>query len=200
MLEPIFTKEQNKEGYRVFISYSHKDFELINLIEKILKPIVTIMRDNRFNIGPELDDQIKMFIVHSHIFLPIITKSSSKSGWVHQEIGYANAMRIPIFPIVVGKLPDQMIKRLNALKLPRNKEEWELILKQKLTIDAFTTLINNFKNIQNARYQCAYEHEDRTALIVEYAKKVRELGYYGLVRQKGALSSFHIPNKTIVSP
>ena len=40
--------------------------------------------------------------------------------------------------------------------------------------------------------------EDRARLLVSYCRDVRRLDRFGLVRQAGALSSFHIPNGFVV--
>ncbi len=82
---------------RVFISYSHQDAVLA---EKIVKAIIangmTPMWDKNFQFGFGFHQMIKTFISHSHVFLPIITESSNSRGWVHQEIGYAVALNIPV--------------------------------------------------------------------------------------------------------
>ena len=88
---------QNKP-YRVFISYSHDDLPLVRTLTGILKSFAEPMWDENFLYGHGFHDQIRMFIAHSHVFLPVITESSSRRGWVHQEIGYAMGMRVPIIP------------------------------------------------------------------------------------------------------
>lgn len=75
--------------YRVFISYSHQDAELVDRISSILEENgLQPMLDKGFASGHGFTDQIRNFITHAHVFMPVITRESSSRGWVHQEIGY----------------------------------------------------------------------------------------------------------------
>ena len=95
--------------YRIFISYSHEDRRLARILANILEENGLIpMWDENFTWGHGFPEQIKNFISHAHVFVPIVTKASSKRGWVHQEIGYARALNIPILPIG-SEHPDTVI-------------------------------------------------------------------------------------------
>jgi hypothetical protein len=156
--------------YRVFISYSHQDAELVDRISSILEENgLQPMLDKGFSSGHGFTNQIKNFIAHSHVFMPVITKESSSRGWVHQEIGYAMALNIPVLPISNGQMPGQMIQELQAVRWEEGKY-WRRKNKPKLS------------------------------MMVSYAKKVLELDAFGHVRQKGSLSSFHIPDQPITHP
>ena len=188
-------KYNNSEtDFRVFISYSHKDLELVKVVVDVLKDIAIPMWDENFMFGHGFHEQIKMFIAHSHVFIPIITEESSKRGWVHQEIGYAMAMNAPVLPIAVDMKPGEMIHGLLAIRLEKDGSRWEEQLKKQLTRVSLNQLISKFTNPNQARFLCAKETEDRARMITEYATIVEQLGYYGFVRQKGALTSLHIPN------
>ena len=103
--------------YRVFISYSHQDAELVDRISSILEENgLQPMLDSDFASGQGFTNQIKNFIAHSHVFMPVITKDSSNRGWVHQEIGYAMALNVPVLPVCRGEMPGQMISHLQAIK------------------------------------------------------------------------------------
>jgi len=39
------------------------------------------MWDKTFSYGHGFPEQIKTFIAHAHVFLPIITEASSRRGW-----------------------------------------------------------------------------------------------------------------------
>lgn len=97
----------NKRGefqYRIFISYSHKDKDRAEKLAKTLKENgLNPIYDKHFEGGFGFTDQIKKFIAHAHVFVPLITKSSSQRGWVHQEIGYAAALNVPIMPIMIDR-------------------------------------------------------------------------------------------------
>ena len=88
--------------YRVFISYSHEDRKLVEKLVMGLEENGMIpMWDEDLPVGLGYTEQIKDFIVHANIFVPIITEASSKRGWVHQEFGYAMALNVPVLPITL---------------------------------------------------------------------------------------------------
>lgn len=183
-----------EDSYRVFISYSHQDYDLVRKIVDALEDNGLIpMWDQKFAFGHGFHEQIKTFIAHAHAFLPVITKSSHLRGWVHQEIGYAMALNVPVLPVSVGAPPGEMIQSLHALQFCEDPEE----LRKRLSGDVLDNLVSRYCESQFALYECAELAEDRATMMVEYSEAVVELGYTGCVRQKGALSSFHIPKKII---
>lgn len=183
--------------YRVFISYSHEDRELVEELIEVLEGLkLCPMWDKNFAFGSGFHDQIKLFIAHAHIFMPVITKSSSRRGWVHQEIGYAMAYNIPVLPLAKGVLPGEMIQGLQAVQFNESIDE----IKNLLAGETFTNLVNQYIDPKFALYQCGDLTEDRAMMMAAYAERVLALRAYGSVRQKGALSSFHIPDKIITDP
>lgn len=179
-------------SYRIFISYSHEDREIVKIIVKILEENgLTPLWDENFAFGHGFPEQIKNFIAHSHIFIPIITEASSKRGWVHQEIGYAMALNIPILPITLGQIPGEMLQDLIAVSWTDDLRKLKIQLSRK----TFDNLVHKAQEKSLPLFECAEFHEDRTMMMANYAKRVLEIGFYGHVRQKGALSSFHIPDK-----
>ncbi len=183
--------------YRVFISYSHEDLDLALRVAATLEASgLTPMWDKKFSFGQGFHDQIKTFIAHAHAFLPIITEGSSRRGWVHQEIGYAMALNIPVLPVTTGVLPGEMLQQLHALVLSSDDHE----LGRQLALPVFEGLLNRYDNPTLALYQCAELTEDRAMMMARYANDVLEMGARGRVRQKGALSSFHIPDRVITDP
>jgi len=182
------------DTYRVFISYSHEDKELVEKIVKTLEENgLTPMWDENFAWGHGFPEQIKNFIAHAHVFVPIITEASSKRGWVHQEIGYAMALNIPVLPVTLDQVPGEMLQDLLAVPWTNDLKK----LKTQLSRKTFDTLVRKAQKNSPPLFECAEFHEDRTMMMVEYATKVSELGFHGHIRQKGALSSFHIPDKPI---
>lgn len=188
--------------YRIFISYSHDDHEQVDEIVRILqanawiKPIL----DKDFAPGRGFHEQIKEYIAHAHIFMPIITEASSH--WVHQEIGYAMALNITVLPVAIGTEPGEMLYGLHAIVLKKDNKspEWENALSRRLTDKEISSLLRRNEHEILPLYECAEFQEDRTMMMVRYATLVRQLDSYGIVRQKGALSSFHIPDKPINDP
>ena len=184
--------------YRVFISYSHQDSQFVQRVVQVLKANgLTPMWDRDFAFGKGFHEQIKNFIKHSHIFIPIITTHSDKRKWVHQEIGYAMALNIPVLPLVIGKLQGGMLQTIQALFV--SEEDIEN-LGNKLSKDLLDNLLNQYAHPSNALYKCAEFAEDRAAMMTQYCNDIISLGYWGLVRQKGGLSSFHIPDKSTNHP
>jgi hypothetical protein len=185
------------DSYRIFVSYSHGDFELARSIVGVLKSNgLTPMWDKDFAWGHGFTEQIRNFISYSHVFVPLITKASSRRGWVHQEIGYATALNIPVLPVTTGSTPSGIIQQLLAVPLSDDRAT----RCEQLSVKVFSQLVRRAQKTSRPLFECAEYHEDRTAMMVEKATDVLELGYYGTVRQKGALSSFHIPDKPISHP
>ncbi len=179
------------DSCRVFISYSHKDVKIVKelvaaLREKGLKP----MWDRSFSGGTGFHEQIKTYIAHAHVFMPVITKGSSKRGWVHQEIGYASALNIPVMPVSIGLAPKGIIGMIQALRLKPKKGnfgEW-------INPVHFDELVDRVTGERPPLYECAADNRERARMLADYADKVARMGEWGMVRQKGGLSSFHIPD------
>ncbi|MDC0934878.1 toll/interleukin-1 receptor domain-containing protein [Pirellulales bacterium] len=190
----VSTPIEDCREYRVFISYSHNDRQLVERIVAILKK--NGMRptwDEDFAFGQGFHEQIKRFIAHAHVFMPIITKASSARGWVHQEIGFAMALNVPVLPVGIGALPGQMLEQLLAVRLNR-----ELDGARKLLSPAVLSgLVSRHQDPELATYQCSQLHEERSEMMAHHAEEVLSLGATGHVRQRGALSSFHIPDRVI---
>lgn len=184
-------------NYRIFISYSHEDQKIVEKVVSLLQKFdLTPMWDRTFVYGYGFHEQIKSFIAHAHVFMPVITESAMKRGWVHQEIGYAMALNVPVLPISVGTLPGEMIQQLHAIKTDKHLVQ----LKQYLSRHVFENLVRRFQDPRFPLYQSAELTEDRAILLARYSKDIIEMGHFGCVRQKGALSSFHIPDKPISDP
>lgn len=183
--------------YRVFISYSHKDVELIQRLTTILRGNdLDPMWDRDLRFGEAFGEQIKNYIAHAHVFLPVLTADTSARRWVHQEIGYATALGIPVVPVVVGKVTGdrEMLQSVHALEVRIDDLE---PLRHALTPRAVRTLIERNEDSRVALYACADFPEARASMLARYCEDVLALGRRALVRQKGGFSSFHIPTQTI---
>jgi len=114
-----------KRAVRVFISYSHRDKEFVKELILFLEKecAVKVIWDNNLTAGSGFHEQIKDSIASAHIFMPLITKESSERGWVHQEIGYAMALNIPVLPVTTENLdPGGMLQMLHAVKIDKEVE------------------------------------------------------------------------------
>jgi len=215
------TPPPSSPGYRVFISYSHDDEELVGKLERILHENNLVpMRDKNFAYGVGFHAQIREFIEYAHVFMPVITEKSSARGWVHQEIGFAMAQNIPVLPVVIDWKPGEMLQTLHSVMLREQHiiEEPERV-QAILSMALFKALVERFRDERFAVYACGFLQEDRTKMMTDYANEVsriqallaaspivaepgskkgkaaseRPLPLSSMVRQKGALSSFHIP-------
>jgi TIR domain len=183
---------------RVFISYSHEDSGLAEKVCAVIKSLgMEVSWDGGFAYGRGFDEQIKMCISHAHIFLPLITESSSNRGWVHQEIGYAVALNIPVLPVAWGRFPHEMLDKLHAIVLPESEREHETVLTEKLTRRSVDALLDGYQDEADASYQAAPFAEDRALLMAHHANQLAQLGKTATLRQKGGLSSLHIPRSVI---
>lgn len=191
----------DEQEYRVFISYSHENKELAREIEQALKAAKLVpMYDKNFALGHSFDQQIRTFIAHAHVFLPIITEESSERGWVHQEIGYAMALNVPFLPVALGEWPGAMLQTLHAIQLSEDPKERKGQIEQGLEREVFENLINRYREQNYASYESAEFTDDRAMMMARFSNEVLELRKYGCVRQRGGLSSFHIPDCVINHP
>lgn len=175
---------------RVFISYGREDSDIVHKLRLFLENCdIDVINDDDLIPGTGFPDQIKNYIANAHVFMPVITIESSQRGWVHQEIGYAMALNIPVFPVTIDhKQPEGMANEIHALRLDKKEESW----KNQLNHDTFKNLIE-FKT-PIAMYNMAVQMGQRAEMIADFANNVLRIGKSGIVRQKGGLSSFHLPN------
>jgi len=179
---------------RVFVSYSREDSELVKKIVKTLEDNGLLpLWDQNFRFGSGFHEQIKKYIAYAHVFMPVLTEGSIRRGWVHQEIGYAMALNIPVLPVTKDQTPGGMLAQLLAVPLSEDKEK----LRQQLSEEVFLRIVATAREKTHALFECAELRQDRTQMMIDYTESVLDLGYCGRVRQKGGLSSFHIPDKPV---
>lgn len=177
--------------YRVFISYAHEDRDLAELLAKAAEGMMLVpLWDRGINPGMPFTDAIKSSIAHSHVFMPLITESSSKRPWVHQETGYALALNIPVLPVAVGSLPQEMVAQLHAVVVKADLSD----ASERLAEVNFEQLVSPSAAQPVPMVEVAEWPEDRTRLMAHCAAHVVEMGAYGVLRQRGALSSFCLPD------
>ena len=99
------------------------------------------------------------------------------------------ALNIPVLPISTGQMPGQIIQELQAVRWEEGKY-WRRINKPKLTMTVFDSLVRRAQLGSQALFECAQYQEERTAMMVSYAKRVLELGAHGHVRQKRSAQLF----------
>jgi hypothetical protein len=95
---------------KVFVSHSSADSNRLKSLEKLLsehglKPVVVIKTRS---LKTYFADKVKKAIKSSDYVIPIITEVSMKSQWVNQEIGFAEACDLPIYPIIESRIKDEL--------------------------------------------------------------------------------------------
>ena len=182
--------------YRVFISYSHSDRDIVERLEKVLKKARLMpMWDRNLPPGAGFSEQIQSFIVNSQIFLVILTKASLKREWLHQEIGYAVALGKPVLPVSIGDasagivMPSGIISGTQAIQIRPDLRDAGAICSE-----WFQSAVNNLLD-RPAIYECTEDNARRATLLARYAESVSSLGYYGEVRQRASLGSFSLPDR-----
>ena len=184
--------------YRVFVSYSREDVEIREKVVNVLKKMhVDPQWDANLPVGPPFTEEIKALIERSHVFLPILTETSSAGPWVHQESGYAMGWGIPILIVAIGVDPDQMLHGQQAAKVQRDLSD----LAKRLKREDIERLVNDAgEGSGRARFECADDPQTRAEKLAKYTNLALRLGKPGRLRQCAALSSFSIPDKHYLDP
>ena len=189
--------------FRVFISYSHEDQKLAVQVNDALRAMnLKPVWDRDIGPGTPFSDAIRGLIANAHLFMPLISENSQHRPWVHQETGYAMAINIPVLPIAFGNLPGEMISQLQAIsvKLKSGDEFDETDLIDQLKCINIEQLVLPPPARSVALVEVADYPEERTEMMSRCANRVRDFGAYVHLRQRGALSSFSIPNRVLNDP
>jgi len=182
---------------RAFVSYTHGDVHLAKEVGAILaRQQVTADWDRNIQPGTAFTDSIKSRILHSHIFVPLITAKSQHRPWIHQETGYAMALNIPVLPLVFGEVKSftpAMIAQLKAVVVAKASDL------SRLPIGGIARqLVQPVASVPSGLVEIAYWPEVRTELLGRYAARVLDLAKESqcapTIRQLGSLSSFCIPD------
>ena len=86
----------------IFISYSHKD---INYVEKLEKKLISegfdVWVDHRIDYGSRWTKEIEKAIDTCDAYVVIMSKNSAESQWVERERIHAEKRRKPFFPLLL---------------------------------------------------------------------------------------------------
>ena len=182
------------DTYRVFVSYSSKDKVLASqLVDHLHELGLLVLWDKEVKPGKGFSEQIQGQITHSRVFLPLITPKSLTRGWVQQEIGFALGRNIPVIPVGVGATPKGIIDSIQAYALQADLSD----LTAKITREDLDREVESAERDKPSFFECARDHVQRGLMMARYANSVSDMKFYACVRQKGALTSFHIPNRPI---
>jgi hypothetical protein len=180
--------------YRVFVSYSHDDILKARKIKEHLRTRARAnpISDENLPEGFPFSNEIKLRIAYAHVFMPLLTHEGCKRPWVHQEIGYAKALDVPVFPLATEALPEfGMVKEIQAgLVGPRLEH-----LRSRVTWRKLQHIVEEARRTKSAPCVGAQSAEERTETLVKYATEVTSLGQHGRLRQRSPYTSFSIPKK-----
>ena len=86
-VSPVVQDKTSKAGVKVFISYSHKDKEVVDKIVAHLKAndIEVIIDRELLKAGKAIQPFIEQSIKNSQFVLSVVSANSLKSGWVSKE-------------------------------------------------------------------------------------------------------------------
>lgn len=96
---------------KIFLSYSELDKNKLKALRSAIKKregLDPIVVSERRKVGQSLADKVKECMQEADILIPILTRKSIGSQWVNQEIGFAEARKIPIVPLVEKSLLDKL--------------------------------------------------------------------------------------------
>ena len=177
---------------RVFVSYSHNDLQVAERLTDSLKKHGLIPDwDHNIQPGTPFTDDIRSRILHSHVCMPLLTNNSHHGLWIHQEIGYAMALNIPILPIVIGDIKDMtqaMSAQLQAIIIP-DVGELEVKLTNPPIAQTIRRLVEPRPFVPKNLIEVAYWPEVRTELLAKYAQTALEMYRHCLRNDHSASSS-----------
>lgn len=104
----------------VFISYCRQDEALAHLLSYVLtKSGIQCFVDRNLKTASPFDVGLKESLAKCDIVLLLLTRSSIKSAWVNQEVGYASALGKRIWPVAMEQdlSPKGMISTLQTYSL-----------------------------------------------------------------------------------
>lgn len=118
-------------AYKVFISYSTKDFPLVEHVRNLLQhsSIEVFIAEYSVAPGQSLPAEIISAIKNCNLFILLWSRNSKESEWVPQEIGIAISEKKPILPAVLEpdiSLPGFIsnLKYLPVYKKPGSALSW----------------------------------------------------------------------------
>lgn len=183
--------------FRAFVSYSHNDSQLAERVRTRLHDIgVQAMSDVDIHGGTRFGEEIRRQISFAHVFIPILTSHSKSRPWVHQEIGYAIGLGVPLLPLALDELPAGMAEEIQAVRVKPDLSD----LPQRLTRPAIENAVTQSQDHAVVNYESADRLLHRTQKLAQYAKSLLKQAGPLRIRQRAAYSSFSIPSRNIRDP
>ena len=187
---PQLIGEDAMYPYRVFISYSRDDADVAGRVKARLEEIgARPMSDVDLPEGFEFADEIRKRISYAHVFVTVLTARSKDRPWVHQELGFAMGLGVPILPLALDELPKGMAEQIEAVRVNPDLDN----LAERLRPETLERLVRRSQKAGSATFERADRLRQRTERIVDYAEVLLEDVGPLEIRQRSAFSSFSIP-------
>lgn len=178
--------------FRVFLSYTAQDQRLLDAVVEALRDRgVCPWWDKELGPGRLFLDEIKQKIATAHLFVPLLTSTSSLRPWVHQETGFALGINVPVLPIAVDTLPNAMLADTQALVVREDLSD----LKERLREVDLESIILPLLPRPPLLYSIADVPESRTEALVAQGTRLVASVASGPIRQRALFSSFSIPDE-----
>jgi hypothetical protein len=115
---------------------------------------------------------------------------------VHQEIGFAIALGIPVLPIVIGQVSRELIDDRQVLEVSAGASDaLERLSKAGLGQIVGSAEESPYQTIQTVNWMNA-----RSGRLAERLEKLWKRGERCVIRHRGPFSSFSIPEKDVMHP
>jgi hypothetical protein len=87
-----------RNGYKLFLSHSVKDLNLVRQVEKQLDAdgIEVFIAEDISTPGAILNEKFQALIRGAHFFLALLTENGARSEWVATEVNYAHQINKPM--------------------------------------------------------------------------------------------------------
>ena len=179
--------------YRVFVSYSHEDRVRSSGVTAHLRQLgLRPFSDVGTIPGQPFSEFVREQILSAHIFMPLVTDSSSVRAWMHQATGFAIGSSIAVLPVLFGRRTDPATSALQVQGIQLHDDLSDI--HEHLTLDIFENLAVRVREPESANYQIAAGSNGRLQLMIDRSAEVQRWGYYGRVRESSSLSLFSFPD------
>jgi hypothetical protein len=180
--------------FRVFLSYAHADREKVQSLDVLLRDMgLAPVWDRDIGGGSAFDDGIRRRIAQAHVFMPLLTSNSRDRVWLHQEIGYAVGIGVPVVPVALGALPEGMLSGIQAICVKDDLSGLQDGIEQ-AGLESLVLSCHAQGELERLGIttHLAEFSEERTRLLCRYA---RETPKPVRVRQRAIFSSLSLPDE-----
>lgn len=188
--------------YRAFICHARENSGLAELVKAALAQVdVDAWIDTRqIKPGRDFKAEIQAAILSAHLFVPVITKAANRRPWVHQEIGFAQALNVPVLPIGVGVDLEEMgmIDHVEAVTVSARPRLADLV--RELEAIDLLDIITSAGSTRRMFVEIAAQAIERPRMMTRHGERVLGMSGDGKVRQRAYYTSFSIPDRSLNDP